>query len=154
MEAPGTTYENDAYSVVLAFKWLNYMLSCNGVVRVLCDHRNLLFTFNPTAIEVALGRRTVMKERRLYLYFSAFEYTKQRVPGAANVCVELVTRWMRWYRQLNAIKRIDPSLSLGEAHAIPNNKELQWRSVSEISTSHRVTNYELPNVETLLTAGK
>lgn len=51
-----TTYEKEAFAVVQTFRMLNYILSFSETVTISTDHRNLLFTFHPIAVEPNLGR--------------------------------------------------------------------------------------------------
>lgn len=56
-----STYEREAFAVVQTFRKLDCLLACNTTTRVFTDHRNLLFTFNPVAMEPSLGRNKVLK---------------------------------------------------------------------------------------------
>lgn len=77
-----STYEREAYAVVQAFRILDYLLSCDISTRVFADHRNLLFVFNPAAMEPSPGRHKVLKVVRWALFLSAFTYRIEHVPGA------------------------------------------------------------------------
>lgn len=63
------------------------------------SHRNLLFTFHPTAVEPNLGRHKVLKATRWEMYLSAFSYTFEHLHGEPNILADLMTRWMRGYRR-------------------------------------------------------
>ena len=56
-----STYERKAFAVVQSFHKLDYLLACDPSTRVFTDHHNLLFVFNPIAMEPSLGRHKVLK---------------------------------------------------------------------------------------------
>lgn len=102
-----STYEKEAFAVVETFRKMSYLLACNNDVTVFTDHRNLLFTFNPLALEPSLGRHKVLKVLRWALFLSTFSYTIGHVPGELNTMADIQTRWMRGYRgHRGAIKRV------------------------------------------------
>lgn len=94
-----STFEKEAFAVVETFRRLNYMLSCSNMVSIFTDHRNLLFTFHPTALEPSLGRHKVFKVIRWALFLSVFSYRIEHVPGDLNIIADIMTRWMRGYRR-------------------------------------------------------
>jgi len=98
-----STYEREAFAVVQAFRKLDYLVACDPSTHVFTDHRNLLFTFNPTAMEPSLGRHKVLKVVRWALFLSAFTYRIEHVPGDINTWPDIMTRWMRGYRKPPAI---------------------------------------------------
>lgn len=60
-EAHWKTFEREAYAVVQTFKPMDYLFACESDVRVITDHRNLLSTFNPLALEPTLEKHKILK---------------------------------------------------------------------------------------------
>lgn len=85
-------YENEAFAVVQSFRRLNYILSCSDLARIFIDHRNICFTFHPTAVKPNLGRHTVLKVIRWSLYLSAFLYTIEHIPGELNTFADIMAQ--------------------------------------------------------------
>ncbi|MEM1369509.1 MAG: RNase H-like domain-containing protein [Cyanobacteria bacterium P01_H01_bin.15] len=132
-EAHWSTYEREAFAIVQAFKRLDYLLACDKSTRIFTDHRNLLFTFNPVAMEPSLGRHKVLKVIRWALFLSAFNYRIEHVPGDCNIWPDIMTRWMRGYRKPPAIRRISSVIPFIGVVQSPNDSEFTWPSSSEIS---------------------
>lgn len=84
-EAHWSTYEREAFTVVHAFKTLDYLLTCDATTWLFTDHRNILFAFNPVAMDPSLGRHKVLKVVRWALFLNAFHYRIEHVPGDANI---------------------------------------------------------------------
>lgn len=127
-----STYEREAFAVVQGFRKLDYLLACDQSTRVFTDHRNLLFAFNPAAMEPSLGRHKVLKVVRWALYLSAFTYRIEQVPGDVNTWPDIMTRWMRGYRRAPAIKRAAPSLPFSGVTTSPDSPEFNWPSRVEM----------------------
>lgn len=139
-----STYEREAHAVVQAFRKLDYILASDTTTRVFTDHRNLLFVFNPVAMEPSLGRHKVLKVVRWALYLSAFNYRIEHVSGPSNVWPDIMTRWMRGYRKVNAIRRIAPVLPFSGVTKSPNDPEFKWPNTSEIAEVQRKYRSEAP----------
>lgn len=127
-----STYEREAFAVVQAFRKLDYLLACDATTRVFTDHRNLLFVFNPVAMEPSLGRHKVLKVIRWALYLSAFNYRIEHVPGDCNVWPDIMTRWMRGYRKPPSIRRVAPVIPFSGVTTSPDDEEFKWPNLSEI----------------------
>ena len=127
-----STYEREAFAVVQAFRKLDYMLSCDVTTRVFTDHRNLLFAFNPAAIVPSLGRHKVLKVVRWALYLSAFTYRIEHVPGDSNTWPDIMTRWMRGYRNKPAIRRVSAPIPFNGVTSSPDSPEFDWPTAKEI----------------------
>lgn len=130
-----STYEREAFAVVQAFKKLDYLLTCDATTRVFTDHRNLLFTFNPIAMEPSLGRHKVLKVIRWALFLSGFNYRIEHVPGNTNIWPDIMTRWMRGYRKAPVIRRVTTALPFSGVTIPPNSPEFEWPSSDEIKKS-------------------
>ena len=102
-----TTLEKEAYPIYMVFKKLDYMLLAEENTHLYTDHRNLLFVFNPLALDPALRRHIVNKVQRWGLYLSKFSYIIEHIPGDKNVVADIMTRWCCGYcgKRL-AVKRI------------------------------------------------
>lgn len=137
-----STYEKEAFAVVETFRRLNYMLACADNVTVFTDHRNLLFTFHPTAVEPSLGRHKVLKVIRWALYLSAFSYTIEHIPGELNTLADIMTRWMRGYRRVIPTTRRVARLQLGTGpDMVPTapQRSADWPSRETILAVHSNT---------------
>lgn len=74
-------------------------------------HRNLLFVYNPTAMQPALGRHILTKVQCWALYLARFMYTIEHIEGERNVMADIMTRWFAGYRvKKMSIKRITHAL--------------------------------------------
>lgn len=109
------------------------MLSCSDDVTVFTDHRNLLFTFHPTAVESNFGRQKVLKVIRWSLYLSSFPYRIEHVPGELNILADIMTRWLRGYRQTKAC-RMARTCAVLESTMVPTSPRdpAQWPSRASI----------------------
>ena len=127
-----STYEREAFAVIQAFRKLDYLLACDPTTRVFTDHRNLLFTFNPVAMEPSLGRHKVLKVIRWALFLSAFNYRIEHVPGDSNTWPDIMTRWMRGYRKAPSVRRITATLPFNGVTVPPDSPEFEWPDISQI----------------------
>lgn len=66
------TYEMKVYEIVQKLRRVNNLLGFPQRVTIRTNHRNLLFSFHPTAVERSLERIKLLKATRLVLYLSAF----------------------------------------------------------------------------------
>lgn len=55
MEEHWSSFEREAFAVVQPFRKLDYLVTCYTSTRIFTDHRDLLFAFNPIAVEPSLG---------------------------------------------------------------------------------------------------
>lgn len=140
-----STYEREAFAIVEAFRRLDYLLTCDMTTRVFTDHRNLLFAFNPIAMEPSLGRHKVLKVVLWALFLSAFTYRIKHVPADANTWPDIMTRWMRGYRKTPAIRRISPSIPFSGVTRSPDSSDFDWPSLSEIIAAQQEHRDSAPN---------
>lgn len=56
-----STYERESMAVVQVFRKLDYLLSCDFSTIISTDHRELLFTFNPIAMDPSVGHHKLLK---------------------------------------------------------------------------------------------
>lgn len=83
-----------------------YLLVCSDDVIVCTDHRNLLFTLEPTAVEPSFGRHKFLKSIYWALYQSEFSYTIEHIPGEFNTMDKITTRWMQGCRRKEPVSGI------------------------------------------------
>ena len=133
-EGHWSTYEREAFAVVQAFRKLDFLLACDPTTCIFTDHRNLLFTFNPIAMEPSLGRHKVLKVIRWALFLSAFKYRIEHVPGDSNIWPDLMTRWMRGYRRATAVRRVTSTVPFNGVTVPPDSPEFEWPSAAEIAS--------------------
>lgn len=93
-----TTYEKEAYAIIMSFRKLAYLFACDHTTTIFTDHWNLLFVFHPSALDPALGRHKILKVLRWALFLSSFTYKIEHIPGEHNTLPDIMTRWMRGYR--------------------------------------------------------
>lgn len=139
-----STYEREAYAVVQAFRKLDYLLACDPTTRVFTDHRNLLFVFNPVAMEPSLGRHKVLKVVRWALFLSSFNYRIEHVPGVSNTWPDIMTRWMRGYRKPPAIRRIAPLIPFSGITHNPDDIGFKWPNPTEIAAVQKRFDHKAP----------
>lgn len=67
--------------------------------------RNLLFVFRLAAMKHLLGKNKICKSIWLALYLSMFSNEIGHVPGSLNTTADVMTRWMRGYRESRSSSR-------------------------------------------------
>ena len=103
------------------------MLLAEGNIHLYTDHRNLLFVFNPIALNPALARHMVRKMQRWGLYLSRFSYAIKHVKGEKNIMADIMTRWWRGYRgERQAVKRNSHVLHQTDIAPSPLSEQLSW----------------------------
>lgn len=133
-----TTYEQEAFAIIQAFKRLDYMMICEQGVRVFTDHRNLLFAFHPYSIEPSIARQKVMKVVRWELYLSAFQYHIEHVEGSDNTFPDILTRWMKSYRSRKTnIRRVKSAVSYSGIPQSPFTDSFEWPTLSQIINAQK-----------------
>lgn len=98
-----STFEKEAFAVFQTFEKLDNMLLGHSNTHVFTDHRNLLFVFAPLVLEPALDRHIVSKVQRWALYLSRFNYVIEHIKGEDDVFADILTRWLRGYRNEKAM---------------------------------------------------
>jgi len=87
-------FEKEAFAVVEAVKRLDYLLLRPGGFRLLTDHRNLQYMFNPAGQgRSPMAKYQADKLQRWALVLSTFPYSIETLPGEANVWADLLSRW-------------------------------------------------------------
>ena len=104
-----STFEKEYFSIFQTFMKLDYILLTQDRSHVYTDHRYLLFVSPPFALEPDLGRLIVSKAQRWALYLSQFLYVIEHIAGERNVFADILTRWCRGYRRVEA-KQTKPKI--------------------------------------------
>ena len=126
-----TTFEKEAFAILKTFEKMDCLLAGRSDIRVLTDHRNLLFVFAPRALEPTLGRHVVSKVQRWAFYLSRFDYSIEHIRGEDNVFADILTRWTKGYRQREDKKAVC-SVLLQEAEQLsPNAGSVVWPDIAE-----------------------
>lgn len=86
------------FAVVQTFRCLNYLHGCPEAVTIFTNPCNILFSFHPTAVQPSLRLRKVLHVIRWALYLSALSYTIEHVYGDLNKITDIMTRWIRGFR--------------------------------------------------------
>lgn len=120
------------------------MLQCESKIHLFSDHRNLLFVYNPMAMEPALGRHIVTKVQRWALFLSRFNYTIEHIPGKSNVMADIMTRWYGGYRGPKKVKRIGPIMSQRDIVESTEDPEFIWPTMNDICESQKTFKNEMP----------
>ena len=143
-----TTFEKEAFAIFQTFAKLDYLFLVRQDVRVFTDHRNLLFVFAPLALEPSLGRHIISKVQRWALYMSRFHYVIEHVKGEDNVFADILTRWMRGYRNESKGHTAICSMLLQEAEQlIPAADSFSWPSFDSIRHSQQEHDRPSQNLE-------
>ena len=127
-----STFEKEAFAIYQVFKRLDYLLLVSRKTHVFTDHRNLLFVFNPLAVEPFLGRHVVSKVQRWALYLSQFQYKIEHIAGKNNKMADIMTRWYKGYRRGSSLKRVKEQLDQIDIVPNPAEDDFHWPSLEEI----------------------
>ena len=115
---------------------MDYILLAEDEINLYTDHRNLLFVFNPQALDTTLGRHVVNKVQTWGLFLSRFSYGIEQVDGESKVMPHFMTRFWRWYRsKRQAAKRIMKLLLEKDLVASPLEDTFQWPDAAAIAAS-------------------
>ena len=136
-ERDWTTFEKEAFAIFQSFVKMDYLFLGEQPVHVFTDHRNLLFVFAPFALEPALGRHVVSKVQRWALFLSRFNYRIEHVSGEENVFADILTRWLKGYRDEPKRMRTICSLVRAPAQIIPTADDLVWPDIEAFANAQR-----------------
>jgi len=130
-----STYEKEAYAIVMAFKKMDYALIAAEDVSVFTDHRNLLYVFHPQALNPDVRVHVVRKVQRWALYLSQFSYNIEHVAGEDNWMADLLTRWAKGYRTSTKVSRI----TIQNMDRLPSTTDsgFIWPTLGYIRTAQR-----------------
>lgn len=144
-----TTFEKEAFAIFQSFKKMDYLLLVEENTHVFTDHRNLLFVYNPEALEPALGRHVVTKVQRWALYLSRFSYTIEHIVGTRNTMADVMTRWLNGYRgRPMAAKRISHLIMDRDLVETPLGDKFIWPSDEMIRKSQEASRSRKPQAVT------
>lgn len=93
-----TKIEKVAFEIVQTFRNVSPLFECDGTTTFLTDHRNLLFTFHPSALDSFLGCHKIMIVILWKIFLSTFTYSIRNIVGKDNLMSEMVSRCLRVYR--------------------------------------------------------
>lgn len=114
-----TTFEKEAFAIYEVFEKLDYMLVVEHKFHIFTGHRNLLFVFNPTAIDSKIVRYVICKVQRWALFSSRSSSVIEHILGDKNIMPDIMTRWLSGYRgKRMALPRITSKIS--ENDILPN----------------------------------
>ena len=140
-----STIEKEGFAIFQTFKKMDYILMGSASTHVHTDHRNLLFVFNPRALEPKLGRHVVSKLQRWALFLLQFEYCIEHVRGEANVMADMMTRWFKGYRGKRKTCMVRRVQLVQEEVISPRHENFDWPSVAEIVKAQTDFKSELPD---------
>lgn len=124
---------------------MSCMLACDASVHLFTDHCNLLFVFNPAALEPYLGGHKVFKVVRGALFMSTFAYKIEHIPGEQNLLADMLFRLMHVYRgQQKALKRI-AMIKLSDVVPKSQGADVKdWPTLRHILNAQKATSEEVP----------
>lgn len=134
-----STFEKEAFAIFQTFSKMDYLFLGEQRVHVFTDHRNLLFVFAPLALEPALGRHVVSKVQRWALFLSRFFYKIEHVKGDENVFADILTRWLKGYRDEPQPLRTISSILLLTQQIVPTPKDLLWPDMQAFLEAQRAS---------------
>lgn len=137
-EGRWSTYEKEDFAIFKVLVKLDYLLLGSNPMHVFTDHTNLLYVFSSLALEPSLSRHIVTKYQRWALYLSRFHYVIEHTDGNSNVFADIITRWLKGYRQNK--KSLRKLTLISEAVQIidpPNSDEFIWPSCQLITAAQR-----------------
>lgn len=90
-----TIFEKEAFAIVQTFRKLSHLFAFDDSTTVFTNHRNLTFTFHPSALDASLCRHKIMKVIRWAMFLSNFTYSIRHISGEYITMVDIRTRWLR-----------------------------------------------------------
>jgi len=138
-----STYEKEAFAIYQVFDRLDYMLLSENDTRIFTDHLNLLFIFNPLAVDPTLKRHIVSKVQRWSMALYRFSYVIEHIPGEKNIMADIMTRWLKGYRGKRlSVKRI--TTRLFEKDIVPSTEDESFEWISEDDIKKVQDNSKIP----------
>jgi len=113
-----TVIEKEAFPIVEAFERLRHLLLRDEGFRLLTDHRNLIYVFDPILRDNDFKKQAVDKLCRWASKLFAFKYVIEHIPGESNIWADILSRWKGDGEQ----KILRPTV-----------KVLQWNRVSPLA---------------------
>ena len=123
-----STFEREGFAIFQTFEKLDYLFLDDHPVHIFTDHRNLLFTFAPLALQPKLARHTCSKVYRWATFLSRFDYVIEHIEGPRNVFADMLTRWTRRYRGERLSSKKVCSLVLAPSQTIYRAEDLSLPS--------------------------
>ena len=135
-EANWNTFEKEGFAIFQTFDCLDYLFLDEHPVHLFTDHRNLLYTFAPMALQPAMKRHAVSKVQRWAIFLSKFEYIIEHVDGSQNIFADILTRWTKGYRgnERVATSKIC-SLLLDASCSVPSTDDVEWPSIENMKAA-------------------
>lgn len=130
-----STHEKEGYAIFQVFQKLEYMLLGNQKVHALTDHRNLLFVFAPRTFDSHMGRHVVSKVQRWAIFLSQFDFSIEHLEGSRNICVDMLTRWARGYRNDKVETSQVSALVRDTRQLFPGVDEITWPNIESLKKS-------------------
>jgi len=122
-----STPEKEGFAIYQVFERLDYLLLPERDTRIFTDHLNLLFIFNPLAIDSSLKKHIVNKVLRWSMTLSKFSYVIEHIPGEKNIMADIMTRWLKGYRGKRlAVKKISTVLQETDVVPSPEDEKFEW----------------------------
>jgi RNase H-like domain found in reverse transcriptase len=73
--------EKGGFALVHLITTFDNLLLGNANLRIMTDHRNLVYNYNPLSVDQSLARHTVHKFQHWALKLSVFNYIIEQSPG-------------------------------------------------------------------------
>ena len=88
-----STVEKEAYAIMATVELMQWLASEPQVFDLYTDHNNLIFIFDPNAIQPDLSQTATRKVLRWAVRLSAYTYVFLHISGAENEWADLLSRW-------------------------------------------------------------
>ena len=87
------TVDKEAAAIRLACVRVEHLLQRSRGFRILTDHRNLLYIFDPKGRPANTTRATIGRLERWAMELSAFDYVVEHIAGPDNDWADMMSRW-------------------------------------------------------------
>ena len=88
-----STIEKEAFAILSAVKRMHWLAAAPEGFDIYTDHNNLVFMFDPLAVQHDLSVSSTPKVLRWALQLSYYNYVCFHIEGKANVWADLLSRW-------------------------------------------------------------
>ena len=86
--------DKEAYPIIATVLRLDYLLQSSHGYTLFCDHRNLVYIFDPRKGRPGLLAHSHARLQRWAMILSSSPYTIEHLAGEKNVWADLLTRWV------------------------------------------------------------
>ena len=121
-----STIEKEAFAIMMCTEKMHWLASEPTGFDLYTDHNNLIFLFDPQAIQPDLSQTAIRKVLRWAVRLSAYNYVCIHIKGSENVWADLLSRWATLSN--NTIRRL---VTVPQLPSTSEN-EFEWPTSEEI----------------------